>query len=172
MGENVQDIKDRMDKILQLASNRETRKQRDNELRVLAMDTLNMIGDALQVILAMKEEVKKRYASRKTNSVLLFSRKRKQRLKKESSSDCKAATSAASQILPFFSSDFRSSPVSGLHDLTLKHQYPLRPPKAKFAPLFTFQSLNAKISVPVVPPKNGSLLFHFHIMVTTSPASH
>ena len=48
MGENVQGIKDRIDKFLQLASDRESRKQRDSDLRVLAMDTSNLTGDALQ----------------------------------------------------------------------------------------------------------------------------
>ncbi|XP_023730875.1 uncharacterized protein LOC111878587 [Lactuca sativa] len=46
------------------ADMKELRKQRDNDMRVLSLDTLNMTGDELEVILAMKEEVKKHYANR------------------------------------------------------------------------------------------------------------
>ncbi|CAH1449794.1 unnamed protein product [Lactuca virosa] len=57
MGADMKGIKDRMDRILQIASERELRKQRDSNMRVLSMDTSNMTGDELQVILAMKDEL-------------------------------------------------------------------------------------------------------------------
>ncbi|XP_023748851.1 uncharacterized protein LOC111897119 [Lactuca sativa] len=41
----------------------ESRKQRDNNLSVLSMDTSNLTGDALQVVLQIKEDVKKRYTN-------------------------------------------------------------------------------------------------------------
>ncbi|CAH1450055.1 unnamed protein product [Lactuca virosa] len=50
-----------MDKFLQLASDKESRKQRGNDLRVTSIDTSNLTGDVLQVVLQMKEDVKKRY---------------------------------------------------------------------------------------------------------------
>lgn len=64
MGYNVQDIKYRINKFLKLVSNRESRKQRDSDLKVLSMDTSNLTGDAVQVVLQMKEDMKKRYANR------------------------------------------------------------------------------------------------------------
>ncbi|KAL7585265.1 hypothetical protein Lser_V15G42690 [Lactuca serriola] len=64
MGTNMKDIKERMDKILKIASERELRKQRESDMRILAMDTLNMTGAELEVVLAMKEEVKNRYMNR------------------------------------------------------------------------------------------------------------
>ncbi|XP_023735860.2 uncharacterized protein LOC111883776 [Lactuca sativa] len=64
MGTNMKDIKERMDKILKIASERELRKQRESDMRILAMDTSNMTGAELEVVLAMKEEVKNRYINR------------------------------------------------------------------------------------------------------------
>ncbi|KAL7605002.1 hypothetical protein Lser_V15G18533 [Lactuca serriola] len=61
MGTDMKDIKERMDKILKIASERELRKQRESDMRILAMDTSNMTGAELEVVLAMKEEVKNRY---------------------------------------------------------------------------------------------------------------
>ncbi|XP_023771991.1 uncharacterized protein LOC111920650 [Lactuca sativa] len=58
MGTDMKGIKDRMDKILQIASERELRKQRDSDMRILSLDTSHMTEDELQVILTMKEEVK------------------------------------------------------------------------------------------------------------------
>ncbi|CAH1446377.1 unnamed protein product [Lactuca virosa] len=63
MGVDMKGIKDRIDKILQIASERELWKQKESDMRVLAVDTSNMTGDELQVILAMKEEVKKHYSN-------------------------------------------------------------------------------------------------------------
>ncbi|KAL7605201.1 hypothetical protein Lser_V15G20023 [Lactuca serriola] len=64
IGDDMKGIKDEMDKILQIASERELRKQRASDMRILTMDTSKMNGDELQVILAMKKEVKKRYVYR------------------------------------------------------------------------------------------------------------
>ena len=47
MGENVKDIKDRIDNFLQLASDRETRKQRDISMRVLMMNISELTGEEL-----------------------------------------------------------------------------------------------------------------------------
>ncbi|XP_023735378.2 glutathione S-transferase T3-like [Lactuca sativa] len=64
MGADMKGIKDRMNKILQIASERELRKQRDSDMRILSLETSHMTGDELQIISTMKEEVNKRYANR------------------------------------------------------------------------------------------------------------
>ncbi|KAL7599502.1 hypothetical protein Lser_V15G24302 [Lactuca serriola] len=64
IGTDMKGIKDRMDKILKIAFERELRKQRESDMRILAMDTSNMTGAELEVVLAMKEEVKNRYINR------------------------------------------------------------------------------------------------------------
>ncbi|KAL7618766.1 hypothetical protein Lser_V15G01422 [Lactuca serriola] len=64
MGADMKGIKDIMNKVLQIASERELRKQRESNMRTLATDTLNMTRAELEVVLVMKEEVKKRYVNR------------------------------------------------------------------------------------------------------------
>ncbi|XP_023761630.2 uncharacterized protein LOC111910070 [Lactuca sativa] len=72
MGSDMKGIKDRMNKILKIASERELRKQRESDMRILAMDTSNMTGAELEVVLAMKEEVKNRYINRGYFLVFFF----------------------------------------------------------------------------------------------------
>ncbi|XP_023737240.1 uncharacterized protein LOC111885193 [Lactuca sativa] len=64
MRSNMKGIKDRIDKILKIASEREFRKQRESDMRILAIDTSNMTRAELEVVLAMKEEVKNLYINR------------------------------------------------------------------------------------------------------------
>lgn len=64
IGADMNGIKDRIDVILQLASEKEFRKQRDSDIRILTIDTSQMTEKELEIALVMKVDLKKRYANR------------------------------------------------------------------------------------------------------------
>ncbi|CAH1439976.1 unnamed protein product [Lactuca virosa] len=99
-----------MNKILQSASERELQKQMDSDMMILIMDTSNMIREELEVVMAMKANVKNVMLSRSAPTFVAFNHRNRLQSNRHQPSFCD--TKLIGKIIRMMSGTIRRKALS------------------------------------------------------------